>query len=130
MSYSGLWNNEYGEDHALLTNRTGNQRTRAARVFANKQGAQAAEAEIVRTLNGAATGSTALQTEKRIANQSNADSLDNNNGGVRQIDTITNVNRVTTSADQNTIDDYLSLDSKPTYVADAAGNGGGGKLGY
>jgi hypothetical protein len=130
MSYSGLWNNEYGEDHALLANRTGNQRTRAARVFANKQGAQAAEAEIVRTLNGAATGSTALQTEKRIADQSNADSLDNNNGGVRQIDTITNVNRVTTSADQSTIDDYLSLDSKPTYVADAAGNGGGGKLGY
>lgn len=77
--------------------------------------------EIMETLNGIVAGSTALKTITQIANASDL-------GGVRAIETINLVNRVTTTADRNDINaDLLTLSSK-TYDSTPIANGDGNPL--
>lgn len=126
-SYSGLWNNEYGENYALLTNRANNNRTTLARVFANRLYSRAVDRELLQALIGAAAGSNATSSHKRV--KAVADTDDNVQGGVRTIETFEGVNRNTTAADVTYFNNALDQNPKPTYPGDASGNGGGGKLG-
>lgn len=126
-AYSGLFDGEGGSPHALLTNKTGNAETMVARLLANRGYGRASLRELMLTLNGAAAGSTALVNRKRV--QATANLSQNVQGGLRTIETIDVINRVTTAADKTNIDGALALSSQPTYATDLSGNGGGGKLG-
>ena len=78
-----------------------------------------------RAMTGAAVGSNATATTKRVVN--NPDSL----GGVVPIETVTHINRNTTAADRTAFLALLDRVVYPsTYPADLSGNGGGGKVAY
>ena len=128
-AFSGLWNNEFGEDHSLLTTRIGNSETQLAKLFSNRIYGRAKFRELMDTLTGATAGATASASHKRVA--AVADVTANVQGGARTIETFEEVNRASTSADRTDIRDALALKSQPaTYVADKSGNGGGGKGGF
>lgn len=127
-SYSGLWNNEYGENHSLITNRTGNPLTSLARTFANRLYGRAAQRELIHALTGAAAGETASASHKRVT--AVVDRSENVQGGVRAIETKSHVNRATVAGDATAIKNAIRQSSKPTYPVDRAGNGGGAKLGW
>lgn len=131
MSYSGLWNNEYGEDHALLasTVKIGNAQTALGKLFANRLYGRAAVRELLHTLIGATAGGTAAMTHKRVRAERDLEA--NVLGGARTIETYTSINRATTAGDVTALKNAVELPSRVTsYPADAAGNGGGGKLGW
>lgn len=124
-SYSGLFNGVYGEDHALIGTR--NVETNLARQF-RRRGASALR-EIMQALNGAVAGSNATAQYKRAKAERSLD--ENVQGGQREIETVTLVNRNTTSGDETSIDNIFDQTSVPSsYPVDKAGVGGGGKLGY
>lgn len=129
MTYSGLWNGYYNEDHSLLTNRTGNAETRVNRAVGNRNYETGAFAETTVEVTGSAAGAnTATSSHKRVE----AEQVFGNDsqGGLRTIETKEAVNRSTTAADVTRIDDAINQSSQPTtYPVDKAGNGGGGKLG-
>lgn len=89
--------------------------------------------EIMYTLAGAATGSAASDTNKRIkapAGLTETSAF----GGSREIETVTNVSANTAAADltymQDLFNRYINLaPAIASYPTDASGNGGGGKLG-
>ena len=129
-SYSGLFNGVYGEDHELLSQSVakGNSQAALSKLFANRLYGRAATRELLITLIGAAAGGTAATSHKRV--QANADQENNVQGGLRTIETFEAVNRVTTAADEAMFEAALEQSTKPTYVDDESGVGGGGKLGY
>lgn len=76
--------------------------------------------ELALELNGAAPGATALATHKRITARENAEGQ---LGGKRTIETVTDVNRNTTAADETQIDvEILTYDLDPTYPVNKDGN--------
>lgn len=129
-SYSGLWNNEYGEDHSLLgsTANIGNTRTALSRVFAGRLYGRGALREVLSTLVSGDVGDAAATGHKRVQAERNLE--DNVQGGARTIETHYAVNRNTTAADVTELDAALNQSPAPNYVGDSAGNGGGGKLGW
>lgn len=129
-SFSGLWNNEHGENHSLLSSsvKIGNSNTALSRVFANRIYGRGAARAVLNALIGAAAGGTATATHKRIAAERDLEA--NVQGGKRTIETMSSVNRVTTTADADALKNALALSSKPTYATDRSGIGGGGKLGW
>jgi hypothetical protein len=82
------------------------------------------------TLLGTAAGSTATENRSRVqAAQSTFAPTDN--GGLIPIETVAVINRVTTAADITNLTAAFTRSYVPSsYVADASGNAGGGKLGY
>ncbi len=128
-SYSGLYDGVYGQPYALLANTVaiGNARREIARSLAKRPYGRAVLRELMLTLNGAAAGSAALATHKRV--EATDPTEGPSGGGLVNIETFTEINRNTATADKNAIDAMLSLSTKPTYVADRSGNGGGAKLG-
>jgi hypothetical protein len=72
--------------------------------------------ELMLTLNGAAAGSSASVTRKRV--QHDRDEL----GGARVVETRTILSRNTTSADKTAIDKMISEDSRIDTPADGAGD--------
>lgn len=128
MSYSGLWNNEYGEDHALLTNKTGNAHTALSMITRSRTYGRASFRAILKSLVDGAVTDNAAATHKRVAAERDLEA--NVLGGARTIETFTAIDRATTAADETAMLAALELSSKPTYPADASGNGGGGKGGW
>lgn len=129
-SFSGLWDNEHGEPHALLSDtvKIGNAQTALSRVFANRLYGRGATRELLFALVGAAAGGTATASHKRVAAERD---LENNvQGGARTIETVEHVDRVTTADDISDMKRALRLTSAPAYAADRSGNGGGNKLGW
>uniref|UniRef100_A0A6H1ZBP9 Uncharacterized protein n=1 Tax=viral metagenome TaxID=1070528 RepID=A0A6H1ZBP9_9ZZZZ len=130
-SYSGLFDGVNGTPHSLLSDavKIGNAQTQIARVLAKRPYGRGVLRELMLTLNGAAAGEAALDTHKRVEWTPDQEGV--TGGGLVAIETFTGITRVTTADDKTDIDRMLALSSKPTtYVADAAGVGGGGKLGY
>lgn len=130
-SFSGLWNNEFGENHSLLSDTVaiGNNRSRVARGLSRAIYGSAALREIMVTLTGAAAGSAAFASHKRV--QAERDLEANVQGGVRTIETFEAIDRNTTAGDVTDVTAMLELQHKPSsYPVDKAGNGGGGKLGW
>ena len=129
-SYSGLWNNEYGEDYSLLgsNDRIGNTRTALARVFAQRLYSRAAVREVLSALIGSAPGDEATSGHKRVKAERNLEA--NVLGGKRTIETFIGVSRDTTADDVTELDAALNLSPAPNYVGDKSGNGGGTKRGW
>lgn len=128
--YSGLWNNEYGENYSLLGSaaQTGNGKTALARLFAGRTYGRAALRELLNTLISGDAGDTAAAGHKRV--QSERDLEANVLGGKRTIETFMSINRATTADDVTELDAALNLSPAPNYVGDKSGNGGGSKLGW
>lgn len=129
-SYSGLWNNEYGENYSQLGDdaNIGNGHTALARVFAGRTYGRAAIRALLSSLVDGAVGDNATATHKRVAAERDLEA--NVLGGKRTIETFTSINRNTTADDEDKLLDALDLTGAPTYPVDKAGNGGGSKLGW
>lgn len=125
MSFTGLWNNVYGAPYALTNSRSKLERDIA--LAFEKPGAQALSA-IAIALNGAAAGGTAARTRTRVLGIRTTSGYDL--GGRREIETVTDINRATTAADEAGLDAiYNGVFALTSYPADLSGNGGGGKVG-
>lgn len=129
-NYSGLWNNEYGENYSPLAQSVakGNDNTALSKVFANRLYGRAKFRAIIKSLVDGAVGDNATATHKRV--QAERDLEANVLGGKRDIETFTAINRNTTSADESEVLAALEQSTKPAYPSDKAGNGGGSKLGW
>ena len=78
---------------------------------------------LITTLLGAAPGVTATESKKQVKWDQGSP------GGLIPIETVPLVNRATNASDVNAINGLLFRSVSPvTYVADASGNGGGGKM--
>lgn len=131
-AYSGLWNGVYNEAYSLLSqSRNKSEEFRKLTTpFARRLYSHGALGELLITLVGAAAGSTASLTHKRVTARQNLSQ--NLQGGAIPIGDFTDVNRATTAADASAIVAALSQSAAPTYVVDRSGNGTSGrsKLGY
>lgn len=129
-SYSGLWNNEYGENYSLLSNKItqGNALTALSKAFANRIYGRAVVREIMTALNGVAPGADAVATHKRV--RAERDLEHNVLGGLRVIEDFVGIDRATTVDDKADVNNALHMPTKPAYPRDASGNGGGSKLGW
>jgi hypothetical protein len=127
-NYSGLWDGVFGEQHQLI-NGLGNTERTLNRVFSGRNYDRLKVKELLLTLIGAAPGDTASATFTRVAARRDLNS--NIQGGVVPMETVTVINRATTSADVTKLIGALNDTARPaTYARDLSGNGGGGKLGY
>lgn len=123
MAWSGLWNNEYGENYSVLIN-TKPTLARISNLIRRRGKANRVINELFDTVLGAAAGGTAAATYPRVQHPT-----DEEFGGARTVETVTAINRASTAADITALKLIFSDKSKPaTYPADLSGNGGGGKL--
>lgn len=127
-SYSGLWNNEYGQNYQALDNASGNAHTQLSRLFAGRLYGRAALRATLKALVQGDVGEPASATHKRVKAERDLEA--NVQGGARTIESHININRNVTSADENKIVAALDRSSKPSYPVDRSGNGGGAKLGW
>lgn len=130
------WSSFYGESvdaYQMLFARNSMERRLSMRYA--PQSARVMRA-VARALNGAAPGDTATATYKRVKGQAAITDF-GLTGGAVEIETVTQIDRATTAADETYINNLI-FDNVPNekpaiaagYPTDASGNGGGGKLGY
>jgi hypothetical protein len=133
MVYSGHWNQDFGQPYSPLgTNNTSEQnntiRTHLTKLVSRGRGPRRLMA-LIRALNGAAAGGAALVTHRQVS----PDIVVGEpavNGGARVINTVNDVDRVTTAADQTMVQDILDRVFAPNpYPLDRSRNGGGSQLG-
>lgn len=129
-AYSGLYDGVYGTPHSLLANTVaiGSDYRKLGTMFGKRPYGRAVLRELMETLTGAAAGSAASATHKRV--QATVDLSGPAGGGAVPIETFTAVSRNTTAGDETRIEAALGLSTKPTYATDVSGVGGGAKLGY
>lgn len=109
---SGFWNNSY----SFIDGRSPIERGIARKM--NKRGMRDVRA-LMDALLGAAAGGAASASYKRITHPTDSDNL----GGLRTVETIDLVNRVTTVGDDTTITSrVLSFSSQPSYPTNADRN--------
>ena len=122
-AWQGLWTREANNPsgYSLLINKSP-IRNRIKRVV-NREGFRQAQA-LFNALIGAATGGTATATHKRVGQPT--DLSVGSSGGARGIDTVTDINRVTTAADVTALKEMVyGVKTRPiTYPKDLSGNGG------
>ena len=131
-SYSGLWNGVYRINYSALASNGNtfeqNNRTRTAftKLISRDRGTRKLMS-LMRALNGVAPGGTATDTYRNDkAPIANGDPL--SNGGKRTIQTVNDVNRATTAADQTLINGIFDKTFAPNpYPVDKSRNGGGNK---
>lgn len=132
-SYSGLWNNEYGQNYAALSDTVnmGNARTAFARVFADRQYGRGNIRALLQVLIGETVGGdNATNQFKRVAAE--RDLNGNVQGGKRVIETFTGIDRTTDADDVSFLNAALAnnIAQPDGYPVDRSGNGGGSKLGW
>lgn len=138
--YSGLFdgvpdvNGGGVSGHSLLhgeENTDGNLRPsfrgRVSRLMRKNRNAMRVLNELMQTTIGAAAGSAAADSYKRVQGVQALNDV--GSGGAVPIVTRTLIDRNSTAADVTELKKLFTDDSKPTYVVDASGNGGGGKVG-
>lgn len=124
-AWQGLFDNVYGVTHALQVD-INPLRRKLTRVLKRKS--MKVLNELMQEVNGAAVGDAALAEHVRVKGIA---VLQNDVGGVRPIETVDLLDRVTATADTTMIAALLTETRNPsTYPTDPSGNGGGGKLGY
>lgn len=125
-AWSGLWNHVYSEGHSL-TGRTGNAAYR--KLSRALRGMPALKfKEIVRTFVTDDVGTTALATHTRLTAPAPFNATAH--GGVRSIETVTDINRVLVAADETELLREIDADHTPDFPREKSGNSGGGKLGF
>lgn len=129
-NWSGLWDRQYGTPYSQLGGNTkefnSTEKAEVARLFRGR-GSRIMGA-VLRALTGAAVGGTATQTYRQVASEGDINA-GLSNGGKRTVNTVTDINRVTTSADETLIDEMTTRLNAPTSYPTDKGGGGGGKLG-
>ncbi len=124
-AWQGLYDNVYGVTHALQVD-INPLRRKLTRVLKRKS--MKVLNELMQEVNGAAVGDAALAEHVRVKG---AAVLQTDAGGVRPIQTVALLDRVTATADTTAIAALLTETRYPsTYPTDPSGNGGGGKGGY
>jgi hypothetical protein len=113
----GLW--ELYNGSIMDLDNDGPMKRRASSYF-DRNGMRAYK-ELMLTLNGAAVGQAALATHSQVlARENTSGEL----GGLRTIETITDVNRVTVTADKTDIDNkILDYPDNPTFPYPVNGDG-------
>lgn len=123
-SWSGGWDNMFGQPYALLNEPSAAARGVARIMFPTAQ-RDVGAAEVA--LNGAVVGGNATATQAYVTSIQ-ADGL--NQGGQRPVGPVTLINRVTTAADIAKLNQqYQPTFAPTTYPVDKSGNGGGSKVG-
>lgn len=122
--FSGLFDTVHGTGHAFVSQST----TKRMLSQLLKRPKNRALRELITTLVNGDVGDTAVATHSRVAAHEHDNFL--TTGGVRTIETVADINRVTTAADVTEIDRNLFDATGEVYVVDKSGNGGGGKLGF
>jgi hypothetical protein len=111
-AFSGL----FGDSYSLLNNKQPSRSMMRRQVL--KPGSRKLR-ELFDTCLGAAAGGSASATYKQIAEDSGI------GGGLRTIETITVISRVSTAADITALKEIVvNVDRSPAYPADLSGNGG------
>lgn len=131
MAYSGFWDGQGGSPHSLLSSSVaiGSDMRKLGTLFGKRPYGRAVTRALILALTGAAVGGSASATHKRVQATVNREGVDG--GGVVPVETLTEISRVTVTADLTRIDAALAQSTKPsTYAADRSGVGGGAKLGY
>lgn len=127
-AYSGLWNNEYGENYSLLRGETENVATSIARRLRPIYGASRVRGLLTALVQGGA-GEQATAVHKRV--KAVRDLAGNAQGGDRVIETYIAVDRLTTAEDIDDFTEKLNIVAHPApYPRDRSGNGGGSKRGW
>lgn len=127
--YSGLWDGVYNTPYAGLSSAVGsnNNLSALARVFRRASYGRGNMRGVLNALIGAAAGGTATVTHKRVLAVGDPTRL--SYGGLVTLETFNDVSRVTVAGDVTALQAAVTQQSRPTtYVTDASGNGGGGKL--
>jgi hypothetical protein len=126
--WQGLWTHEAGSPagHSLLVDKS-TQRNRIKRVM-NREQFRAIK-ELFDTLIGAASGSAAYATHKRVGHPDTVTAL-GALGGARTIETITDISRNSTAADITALKEMTVNVAVNTsaHVRDLSGNGSAGTL--
>jgi hypothetical protein len=130
-SYSGLYDGVYGTPYALLplSRSMGNARTLAGRMMGRESYGRANWRGQLVALNGAVAGGLAFVQHKRVKWTPDR-GASATGGGLVDLQTFDDINRVTTAADRSNIDTMWNYSTKPQYPKDRSGNGGGSKLGF
>ncbi len=120
-AWSGFWDNnpQSPQAHSLIGKYPNRNRIRR---LVNREGFRR-YTELFDTLIGAGAGGTAAATHKRIAAQDSTaiGAL----GGVRTVETVTDINRASTNADITALKEMVfNVKTRPSYPADLSGNGG------
>lgn len=131
-SYSGLWNGVYGVNYSALASNGNtfeqNNRVRntLTKLLSKDRGTRKLMS-LMKALNGVVPGATATATHKEVEALTGVGNPIVN-GGVRNIVTDNDVNRVTTAADVTLINGIFDKLYYPSpYPTDKSGNGGGNK---
>lgn len=135
--YSAFWQNvsningEVGVPYRMLFSRSSHERRASNALY--RSGFRAVR-ELLETVTGAAAGGTAADSYVRAGTTGQGPTAIGP-GGARDMETVTTVNRATTAGDITTLLARISVGifaqapAIPSgYVADASGNGGGGKV--
>lgn len=123
-AWAGLWDGVYNQTYAPL-NEPGSALRGIARLMAPQ--ALRAQGRVGDMLTGSVLGSLAQESISQVV-ATRADGA--NLGGKVAIAPTVIINRVTTAADEATLDAQFTPSFAPSsYPVDKSGNGGGGKLG-
>lgn len=119
--WQGLWTNEVGGGAGVYTPIQDKiPRRDGIKTLMNRSNWRATQA-LFQALIGAASGGNATRTHNQIA----APSVSKVEGGLRTVETITDVNRNTTAADIAVLKEMTQNVSRPTPMPkDLSGNGG------
>lgn len=123
-AWSGLWNGVHTDGHTL-TGVANPQR----RIRRSVRGMVAKKfQEILRTFVTDDVGSPAVASHTRVA--ADTPFAVGLGGGVRAIETVSDINRNLTAADETALLLEVDNDHTPTFPVEKSGNSGGGKLGF
>lgn len=112
-AYSGLYDGVHGAPHSLIDGKNKVLR-RVGRLLRGRGRGTVADTERLTTMVDATAHGTAAITHGRISGD------DSDLGGVRTIDTITDVNETTDATDIVNTMDVIEESRAPTYVNDAS----------
>lgn len=121
-AWSGLWNGVHTDGHKLIgKNNVGRRLGRALKGLSGIK-----YREVLMTLVEDGVGDTAAATHTRIDASNAPMTFD----GVSKIETVVDINRVTTNDDVSVILEDIIKATTPTFPVEKSGNSGGGKLGF
>lgn len=124
--------------YSFLTYAQGGQKVSIERRISKlmRKPQMAAIKAVMLALNGAAVGGAALATKPFVRAQDTSPgdvTAVGELGGVRAVDIVNLINRVTVASDETYVDNLLTVRHGPViptgYPVDLSGNGGGGKVG-
>jgi hypothetical protein len=111
-NWAGLYDGWYGQPYALQFTQT-TPETWLSRLFSGSRRGMRKDKALITALLGAAAGGTAASTYKRVDASNDALVLDSM-GGQRSVETVTDINRATTSADVTNLLALMNLFSEVT----------------